>query len=71
MDQKRDDRTPPQTRVKVVCRHNNDNLWQDSGELSSSEEEPEETCDTDAHLTQQEWEDLLGESDDDNFEGFV
>ena len=34
-------------------------LWQDSGESSSSEEEPEETLDTDERLTQQEWEDLL------------
>ena len=48
-----------------------DHLWQDSGESSSSEEEPEETWDTDERLTQQEWGDLLGESDDDDFEGFV
>ena len=31
-----------------------DNLWQDSGESSSSEE-AEETWDTDERLTQQEW----------------
>ena len=46
-----------------------DHLWQDSGESSS--EEPEETWDTDERLTQQEWEDLFGESDDEDFEGFV
>ena len=48
-----------------------DHMWQDSGELSSEEEEPEETWDTDERLTQQEWEDLFGESDNENFEGFV
>ena len=48
-----------------------DHLWQDSGESLSSEEEPEESWDTDERLTQQEWEDLFGESDDEDFEGFV
>ena len=43
-----------------------DHLWQDSGESSS-----EETWDTDEPLTQQEWEYLFGESDDEDFEGFV
>ena len=47
-----------------------DHLWQDSGEASSSEEGPEETWDTDERLTQQEWENLFGESDDEDFEGF-
>ena len=42
-------------------------LWQDSGESSSSEEEPEETWYTYERLTQQEWGDLLGESDDEVF----
>ena len=42
-----------------------DHLWQDSGESS------EETWDTDERLTQQEWEDLFGESDDEDFEEFV
>ena len=42
-----------------------DHLWQDSGESSS-----EETCDTDEPLTQQEWVDLFGESDDEDCEGF-
>ena len=46
-----------------------DHLWQDSGE-SSEDEEPEETWDTDERLTQQELEDLFGESDDEDF-GFV
>ena len=46
-----------------------DHLWQDSEE-SSSDEEPEETWDTDERLTQQEWEDLFGESDDGDFEEF-
>ena len=36
-----------------------DHLWQDSGESSE-----EEAWDTDEYLTQQEWEDLFGESDD-------
>ena len=45
-----------------------DHLWQDLGESLSSEEEPEETWDTDE---QQEWGDLFGESDDEDFEGFV
>ena len=44
-------------------------MWQDSEESSS--EEPEEIWDTDERLAQQEWEDLFGESDDDEFEGFV
>ena len=43
-----------------------DHLWRDSGESSS-----EETWDTDERLTQQDWEDLFGESDDEDFEGFV
>ena len=47
-----------------------DHLWQDSGESSSEDEEPEETWDTDERLTQQELEDLFGESDDEDF-GFV
>ena len=42
-----------------------DHLLQDSEESSSSEE----TWGTDERLTQQEWEDLFGESDDE--EGFV
>ena len=41
-------------------------MWQDSGESSE-----EETWDTDEDLTQQEWEDLFGESDDEDSEGFV
>ena len=54
-----------------IDRTEDDKVWQDSGELSSSEEEPEETWDTDERLTQQEWGDLFGESDDEHFEGFV
>ena len=42
-------------------------MWQDSGESSSSEE----TWDTNERLTQQAWEALFGESDDEDFEGFV
>ena len=52
-------------------RTEDENLWQDSGQLSSSEEEPDETWDTDDRLTQQEWEDLFGESDDEDIDGFV
>ena len=48
-----------------------DHLWQDSGESSSEEEEPEETRITDERMTQQEWEDLFGDSVDEDFEGFV
>ena len=42
-------------------------LWQDSGESSSSEETGTQM----SVLTQQEWEDVFGESDDEYFEGFV
>ena len=48
-----------------------DHLWQDSGESSSSEEEPEETWDTDDCLTQQEWGICESERDDEDFEGFI
>ena len=55
--------------IPSIHRHPN-HLWQDSGESSSEDEEPEETWDTDERLTQQELEDLFGESDDEDF-GFV
>ena len=48
-----------------------DHLWQDSGESSSEEEKTEETWDTDERLAQQKWENLFGESDDEDFEGIV
>ena len=42
-------------------------IWQVLGESSSEEE----TWDTNERLTQQEWEDVFGESDDEDFKGFV
>ena len=55
---------------RIIIRRRRRHLWQDSGESSSEDEEPEETWDTDERLTQQELEDLFGESDDEDF-GFV
>ena len=43
----------------------------DSGESSSSEKNQQKPGTHDERLTQQEWEDLLSESDDKDFEGFV
>ena len=49
-----------------------DYLWQESGESSSEEDEPEPVIsDTDAHLTQQEWEDMFSKSDGQDFKGFA
>ena len=45
-------------------RTEDDNMWQDPGESSPEEE----TWNTVERLTQQEWEDLFGESDDEDFE---
>ena len=49
-----------------------DYLWQESGESSEEKDEQEPArWDTDAHLAQQEWEDMFGNSDGEDFEGFA
>ncbi|CAM1308344.1 Uncharacterised protein r2_g1824 [Pycnogonum litorale] len=51
-----------------------DHLWQDEQEQEEEQEDKEEATpaawDTDEKLTQEEWEELFGKSDDEEFDGF-